>query len=261
MKKSSPRWNDGFYVKSYELARTGLPDPKIAQSLGVTPATFSKWKSENSFLQEALIKGRKESRGSTKKGESLASYIYNKLPKHLQETWERINSCVNHPNGVEKVEYLLSLAGKQARQHLFVYALVHANFNASEACKSVNITKRTLDAWTMEDPNFSQLVDEIHFHKQNFYESALIEKVKEGDSACVIFANRTLNKDRGYSESLKIQGEVEHTHTHLDVTVEDILPELPIEVCELILDKMKERREKLKAQANPVSVQMLAYTS
>lgn len=119
----------------------------------------------------------------------------------------------------DKIEALLR-KGKRARQHLFIHSWVMSNFNASEACRKVNISRATFQNW-MEEANFRDLIDEVHFHKKNFVEGGLMSLIEQGDTSATIFANRTLNRDRGYNEKV----EVEHTHQHSIATfnVEQVL--------------------------------------
>ena len=137
------------------------------------------------------------------------------------------------------MERLLDNAGKRARQHLFLYALTASNFNASEACRKVNISRKTFENWVTTEPEFGQLIDEMHWHKKNFFESALVGLIRSGDSSATIFANRTLNRDRGYNEKfeLEVKGQVNHAHAHI-VQIDDL--NLPIKVRRLILEAMRD---------------------
>jgi hypothetical protein len=87
------------------------------------------------------------------------------------------------------------------------------------------------------DPEFAELVDEIHLHKKDFFESKLVELVQSGDSSATIFANKTMNRDRGYGDKTTI----EHTGT---VVVEQRVVQigdlaLPVDVRRAILGAVR----------------------
>lgn len=234
------KWNDTYYLRAFELAKDGFSDSKIASCLGISPITFTTWKQQRPALRDALERARKE---NSPKEETFADYVYNRLPDYLQELWDKINLCDQVTNGIQRMEALLSNAGKTARQHLFTYALVKANFSISDACRSVNISRTTYNKWVQDDPLFSELMDEIHWHKGNFFEAALVERVKEGDSACTIFANRTFNKERGYGAEVALKGKVEHTHSHLHAHIKVDELDLPIETRRQLLAAVQKRKE------------------
>lgn len=226
------KWDDSFYLRTYELAKLGLTDQEIATSLGVSAYCFTKWKQFRPALRDAVQKGRRSRPGPNE--ESLEQYVYNRLPHHLKELWERINACHKLNNGVLRAEAMLEEAGLRARQHLFLYALTRSGFNPSEACKRLNVRKSTLDSWVRLDPDFADLLREMHWHKGNFFESALIRKVAEGDPACIVFANRTFNRDRGYSEKVSVEGKHLHAHVTPDPTAPDRT--VPVSALNLSLD-------------------------
>lgn len=232
-------WSDEHYVTAYELARSGFSDAKIREAMGVSEKTWLRWKKVKPAFRQAIERGRKYS-GHAAGKTTFRDYVYDRLPDDLKELWDQLEECEREKNGIKRMEALLENAGKGARQHLFLYALVHHNFNPSQACRSVNISRRTFDHWCTHDPDFQRLVDEIHWHKKNFYEQALVERIKEGDVACTIFANRTFNKDRGYSEKFEVdlQGKVEHTHKIIPLDALD----LPLETRRQILQAYREKQ-------------------
>lgn len=234
-------WQDMFYLRAYELSMLGWTEKQICSDIGADLVTFKRWKEERPVLLAALERGKKKSK---EKELGFAGYIYEQLPEHLKELWDRIDRCSHIEGGMLKAEALLEEGGKMARQHLFLYALVKSNFSQTKACRAVNVSKSMLDEWIETDPNFHELIQEIHWHKGNFFEEALIDKVKDGDAGSIIFANRTFNKDRGYGEksTLELTGNVNHNHFNIDEL------ELPLETRLIILDAMKKKEELQNAQ-------------
>lgn len=231
-------WKDDYYVRAYTLARQGMPDRRIAGAIGVTSGTFKRWVEEHPALRRALKQARGEKARNFQA--SFREYVYRALTPELQEVWDDINACENEPSGIARIEALLADRGKRARQHLFLYALVDSNFNASEACRKISISRGTLDSWIASDPDFGRIIDEMHWHKGNLFEQSLIDLVKDGDTKAVIFANRTYNRGRGYNEKLEVEhsGVVNHVHT---IEIDSL--NLPLEVKTAVLQAVRNKRD------------------
>ena len=227
-------WDDSFYVKVYELAKTGLSNRKIAEAIGTSIQSFKKWIALRPALKQALLDARSHHESAT---DTFISYVYKQLPPHLQRLWDKISEYEEGPNYFAKLEALFEKHGRVAQQHLFFHALVSFNFNPSEACRKVGITRSTLLSW-MRDPEFHELFDEFHWHKGNFFEGHLVKLVGRGDSSATIFANKTFNRKRGYSDKVEHEhtGEVNHNHK---VTLDD----LPLEVKKKLLEQHRLKRE------------------
>lgn len=215
------RWDDSFYVRAYEMAASGVSEEGVRQALGVVSrAGWQRWKDRKPALAEALRKGKERCRPGGKVA-TFGEYVYGRLPTHLKELWDKINRCDGVDSGAERAERLLADAGREARQHLFLYALVNSNFSRTDACRAVNISFQTLKAWIEGDPDFAALVDGIHQCKKDFFENALFRRVDEGDPACTIFANRTFNRDLyGEKQEHVHSGMIGHAHFDLDRVLE-----------------------------------------
>lgn len=233
-KISKTLWKDSYYVRAYTLAKDGMNDGEIAAAIGVSISGWKLWKNDKPALRMALKQAR--TKPNSDEAETFMDYVYKRLSPKLREMWGKIIQLDKHRNGLELVEAVLAEGGIRARQHLFIHALVCGNFNKSEACRRVNITVATMREWIENDPQFPLLIDEIHWHKKNFFEGALTKLVRDGDTAATIFANKTFNKDWGYSEKheLEIKGEVQQT-----VTVKMDELDLPIEVQKRLLEAMR----------------------
>lgn len=233
------KWRETHYVTAYILAKQGYTDAKISACLGVEPPLFSKWRKKRPALNEALNLARDADGKDCVK--DFRDYVLGRLPDHLQDLWDEINLCDSVPYGTARLKQMLDNRGTRIRQHLFLYALVACDFDASEACKKVCIQKGTLNQWQAGDPEFAELLDEIHEAKKDFLEGRLLRLVKQGNAAAIIFANKTLNKDRGYGDSKTVrhEGGVEHTHTHTHRHVRIADLNLPPDALELLYDRMQ----------------------
>ena len=254
------RWKDQFLVDIYILARAGSTVAQIADALGVGESTIEgPWKVAHPEIQYAMDKAReaiKEDRIKDKfpdkeKDGTFADYVYGRLSPNLKEVWDNIIFWSDHANGPEKVEAILEKKGVRMRQQLWVHAMLVCNFNASEAGKMVNVTKRMLDWWTENDPEFTSLIDELHWHKKNFFESKLIKLTKRNSEKAIIHANATVNRDRGYGKTVavSVNGTVQVNHAlipldKLDLPVDTLLQ------LEKAMERLKDSEEK---QAEPVS--------
>lgn len=216
-------WKNSWYVKSYELAKEGLKNAQIGKALGMDPSTFRLRVMKDKSLRLALKKARED---SSKNAKTFRDYVYGRLPTKLQALWNEIQKCEETDNPIEQVEALLNGSGKRTKQHLFLYALVHYNFNITKAMACLNLARNTFNSWVTEDPDFGELIQEIHLAKKDFFESALVGLVKNGDTSAIIFANKTVNADRGYNPSknvnVKHEGKVEHGHTVTTVPIKDL---------------------------------------
>jgi hypothetical protein len=240
---SNTVWKSTHLVTCYQLAKEGLGDKKIAEYLGVTYPTFWSWKKKKASLRHALKEGRKQENGV----KSFLSYVHTRLPEHLKDIWEEILGNEDKDTTVTKVERMLSQAGRRGRQQLFLHALVHYNFNLSDACKAVNITKKQFDNWVMNDPDFGELIQEMEWHKDNLFEGQLVGLVKAGDPGAIKFANMTRNAKRGYGNkkemtknvNVSVNGQIINSHTVVPIDELD----LPLEERKKLLEQVRRRKE------------------
>ena len=250
-------WKDEFHVTAYELARDGMSEVQMAKSFGVSPTCLRRWKKSKPALRDAIERGRVVGGGQSPTAD-FHEYIFQKLPPHLAELYSEIEAVQSEPNGIQRVEAMLVHQGKRARQHLFLHALVTSNFNVSRACSTVNISRKTFESWVTSEPDFQELIQEMDFHKKNYFESALVALVSRGDSSASIFVNKTINRDRGYNEKIdvNVSGNIEHQHTHLVIPMSEL--SLSLEVKRTIL---KALREKKGDTSNGNGIQHLGHTN
>lgn len=225
-----------FYVIVYELARDGLPEEQMAQIIGVSRRTFLDWKKEVPAFQDALDRGRK--RRNPDGATNFKEYIYNHLDPELQRVWNQINAVADTESGVDQVKLILAGQGKTAKQHLFLYALTQSMFNVSQSLRRIGLTRKDLEHWIQRDPDFATLMQEIHWHKQNFFETAFIGRVQSGDTAAILHAVKTQCKDRGYNDKIEIEhtGTIRAEHT-INTADLDLDPETRLKIIEAIKKK------------------------
>ena len=237
------RWKPIMLVQIYRLVRIGIPDIDICRSLKVSRETFYKWQRLYPELKEAVEIAKRELAES----ENFPTWVYSRLSPSLQALWDKIEQLHGCADGVAKIEMLLQDNGKKVRQQLFLFALCISRFSPSVAMQKVNITKKELDRWMHSDVEFAELVDEVQWHKGNFFEESLVALVQEGNPAAVMFANRTFNRERGYEKKSTLS--VEHSGNVM-VGVLDLAELIPMLTESTKLELLGAIRKK-EAEKNP----------
>lgn len=230
------RWSDEYFVLCYQLASDGLTLNAIAEQLGVLPGTLSKWRKTKPALNKAIEEGFGRNK-DRKKVKGLQDYLYQQLSPKLQKLWVELTRCAKHKNPIQRMEALFDRHGEEARMHMWLHAYSTSHWNATVACKKVGISVKQFKKW-MEDPVFSEMIDEMHFHKGEFFDSKLVDLVHSGDSKAIMFVNRTYNRGKGYAEKLEVEhsGNVQHEHRNvLDVT------RLPVKLQQQIMEYMEQQ--------------------
>lgn len=74
------------------------------------------------------------------------------------------------------------------------------------SCRGVGIDRTTYYRWLEKDAKFAEAVEELRISVKDFGENALHLKMSQGDTAAIIFFNKTQNKDRGYVERSEVTG-------------------------------------------------------
>jgi len=236
-------WDDTKYVMAYRAARAGSTDRQIAQMLGyAAKRDWDRALARRTALRHAITAGR-EDRGDSG-SETFVEYVYKQLPDDLQRLWDRINACgPQTPNRYQRVQALLDdspRGSKHVRQHLFIHAFVASNFNATVAMKKLAIPYSTYKDW-QDDEGFFRLMEEMEFHKKNYFEAGIVDLVRRRNPAAVLHVNKTINRDRGYGTRVDVQvsGTVDHLHSALDLDSLD----LTVEVRRALLEAIRKRNE------------------
>ena len=89
---------------------------------------------------------------------------------------------------------------KTKQKELMITALRKSLGNVTVACKSVKIGRETHYRWLRTDKNYKEFIDKLPEEEIDFYEHALIKKIKSGDTTSIIFALKCKGKNRGWVE-------------------------------------------------------------
>lgn len=243
-------WKDTFAIDCYVLAYNGATNIEIAHTLGVKPDTFAKWLQTKHTLRYAIDLASAKRRD---KPESFLEYVHGRLSPEMKKLWDEISYYAEHDNAVVQIEALLGPLSERVRQHLWLHAMIETNFDAGLACRMVNVSKQRVDKWAREDTTFVQLLDEVKWHKANYFENALMDLVSIRNFPAVIHANKTFNRDRGYGEKIDVAHTHDHQHTHSVRLVDITKLNLDLETRLKILEAVKElrAREQEEEDARP----------
>lgn len=249
-RKKTKVWQPITLVHIYRQAKAGLSDEAIARALEINRNTIKLWKKKKPEVVEALSLARQEI-----PEDGFTSYFYQQLPPKLQKLWAEIETANELGGGIGILDQILADHGKRARQSLFLHALVSSHFSPTRAMEKVGIDRRQLESWIEQDPEFAELVEEIQYHKKNFFEEALVKLVGAGDRAAVMFANRGANRDRGYGKSedvnVNVNGVIEHRQV-LDLTELDLSPACRIEIAAAIRRREDEKERQHILRTKPL---------
>jgi hypothetical protein len=245
-KKPAPvPWDDSFYVRAYELARTGMTEKEDAHALGVTQGRFSRWKQAKPALANALDEGHDAAleNGHT----DFLGFVAGRLPPHLLRIWNELELSPRRghydpvteewvpppPRTVttRQLEQVLTKNGKQVRQMLFIHSLIESTFNVSLSLRKLNIPRKTYEQWLNHDVEFAELMREVIEAKKDFFESSFIRLVRAGNVNAVIYGVQTQCIDRGYGRKAEIKIDQQST-VNVNVTVvdPDVIDAMPLEV-------------------------------
>lgn len=79
--------------------------------------------------------------------------------------------------------------------------------NVTLTCRHMHISRDTFYEWLDKVPEFAAEVQYIKDHeRQDFVEHALFDRIQKGDTTAIIFACKTLCKNRGYVERHEVVG-------------------------------------------------------
>ena len=77
--------------------------------------------------------------------------------------------------------------------------------NVTEACRAVNIDRKTYYNWAERDEAFKASCDAIKDSLLDFMESQLLKNIQAGKEASLIFALKCQGKKRGYIERQQVE--------------------------------------------------------
>lgn len=100
-----------------------------------------------------------------------------------------------------------------AKQKAFIKILERNLGNIKKSCEEAGITRKTFYDWEKDSEDFQKMLELSNkftmSDKRDLVEDKLMEKVLNNDTSAIIFASRTLNASRGYSEKLDLSAKVE----------------------------------------------------
>jgi len=94
------------------------------------------------------------------------------------------------------------------KKEAFIKAFQNNYGNITQSVEAAGVSRSIYYQWVKDDPEFVSRLEAIEPKeiKKDFIETALMRKIREGDTAAIIFASKTQLKDRGYIERQELTG-------------------------------------------------------
>lgn len=94
------------------------------------------------------------------------------------------------------------------KKEAFIKAFQNNYGNITQSVEAAGVSRGMYYQWVKDDPEFLARIEAIEPKeiKKDFIENALLKKIREGDTAAIIFASKTQLKDRGYIERQELTG-------------------------------------------------------
>jgi hypothetical protein len=214
-----PTWDPYYPVTAYAMARVGEPESEIMKALGASTQQWAAWRRSHPELVEALRAGAKHTT-ARKQGQALVEA----LSPEAQATWANIQAWRDLPDGPLKTEAMLAEGGLALRQEVFLYALVSSGYRINQALRCTNTTPREYQGW-VADPQFQQLVRELEWTRDNFYEECFMDLCRSGEPSAVTHAVKSRLAHRGYGVKVEAQVEVQQAPGLVDIAALDLDPD------------------------------------
>lgn len=249
------KWNSRYAFEAYAAALQGKQDQEIAVELSMSKSLFCRWKTKHPLLGKAVRLGRtrferriRQQKESPTGEDPLFDYVSFRLSKSDRAIWEQVSLFARKKNAQQRLNELFALKGPELRKRFFMFAMLKKNFNVQRSCELVGICPDTVDVWCKNDPAFVRSVERILECKREFFENALIEKVAQGDTRAILFANESQNKHAtrwhgGYGKNDPLT--IDHLHSgsvRQDVRFNLAELDLPIETRKTILEAIRAKK-------------------
>ena len=96
-------------------------------------------------------------------------------------------------------------------KELLLKALEKSLGIVTPACSEVGISRNQFYIYYKTDEVFRKAVDDINEVTLDFAENQLLKKIKEGSERSILFYMKYRGKNRGYNDTLEINGDLNHT--------------------------------------------------
>lgn len=199
-RKKNGQWNVDleFIITFYDCYVRERSLRTVAAAMGMRETQLSLLLKKHPELDQA-----RDMAEMNRNKSALKNYVLNTLSEDARLIWDKIANL----SSLEAIEGILKNRPTKVRQQLFCHAILHTGYDISKACAMVGVNRNMIEKWK-QDLEFLQMLEEVQFHKKNFFEKALIGLVSDGYPGAVIYANRTINRDRGYDEKITVESNI-----------------------------------------------------
>jgi len=231
--KANKKINLEFLLVMYDCLLRGMGLSALAATLEVPQDSLVRWRKtrEDVMTVHRLAAERKKTL------DDVGEYMLGKLSKPARKIWKQVEFYLeSNDNKVPSV--VRQELATHVRQELFLHAMMLSNWNMSKSCRLAGVTREQALKWN-EEIGFKKALKELQEAKKDFFEDALMGLVRDGYPGAIVFANRTQNADRGYTEKVEVKhsGMIHHSALNLDEL------ELSFETRREILNAVRKKRE------------------
>lgn len=103
-----------------------------------------------------------------------------------------------------------------------LHALKMCRGNISNASKLISLSRKTFHNYMSEDPDFQEMVEEIKVVRLDSVEDKLLANCDAGKETSIIYFLNCQGKERGYGNSLKVDGKINNINYNVPLTDEEV---------------------------------------
>jgi len=111
---------------------------------------------------------------------------------------------------------------KEPNKRIALYALKLSKGSITDACKMINISRRTFYNYRDEDPLFDEAYQDIKLGVLDHVVNKLHERIDAGSDSSIQFYLDRQGKDHGWGNSLKVDGKMKNINYNVPLTDEEV---------------------------------------
>lgn len=230
-------WKEEFLAQAYRLARAGESDSSMAAAMGIHLNTLKQWVKKRPSFAAMVEEGRRardQERSSLSQTSQAHRYVHRRLPARLADFWATIKPAYADRSQLHLINLDVDSLAEEEQQLVYLHAVIECNYNHSRARMVCGLPLDRVNLWA-KDARMRRWLKEVEESKKDFVEEALMDLVARRETSAVIFAARTLCRDRGYSDKLQVDLRAD------DQTAIDELRALTLEQRRLILEALEQK--------------------
>jgi len=110
----------------------------------------------------------------------------------------------------------------EKKKKIVLYAVKLCRGHITNACRMVNITRKTFHNYCNQDPDFEEAFLNIKLGMLDHVVGKLFERIDAGSDSSIQFYLDRQGKDQGWGNSLKVDGKMNNINYNVPVTPEEV---------------------------------------